>query len=76
MIYSITVVQGKVDLADPKSDDDLRLDFEGIHVLSTGSIYAFAVSSGYVHIYIHLLAREAHSSKPRHRSSQSPTIGP
>ena len=42
-------MQGKVDLADPESQDDLRLDFEGIHILSTGTVYALAESTGYVH---------------------------
>ena len=39
-------VQGRVELADPKTSDELRLDFEGIHVVSTGSVYAYAESSG------------------------------
>ena len=47
MNHVVKDVQGKVDLADPKSEDDLRLDFEGIHVLSTGTVYALAVSTGY-----------------------------
>ncbi|EJF60599.1 hypothetical protein BD309DRAFT_958957 [Dichomitus squalens] len=44
---SIAIIHGKVDLAEPKSDDDLRLDFEGVHVLSTGTVYALAVSTGH-----------------------------
>ena len=51
MNHVVKDVQGKVDLADPKSEDDLRLDFEGIHVLSTGTVYALAVSTGYSTIH-------------------------
>ncbi|KAL1942983.1 hypothetical protein VTO73DRAFT_4654 [Trametes versicolor] len=42
----IAVIHGKLDLSDPDSSDELRLDFEGIHVLSTGSVYALAESGG------------------------------
>ncbi|KAI1782212.1 hypothetical protein LXA43DRAFT_932813 [Ganoderma leucocontextum] len=44
---NIAIIHGKVDLADPESQDDLRLDFEGIHVLSTGAVYAIAESTGH-----------------------------
>ena len=43
------ISQGRLDLSDPESSDELRLDFEGIHVLSTGTIYAMAESGGCVH---------------------------
>ncbi|RPD62600.1 hypothetical protein L226DRAFT_532406 [Lentinus tigrinus ALCF2SS1-7] len=42
----IAIIHGRVELGDPKSSDELRLDFEGIHVVSTGSVYAFAESPG------------------------------
>ena len=35
-----------MELSDPKSSDELHLDFEGIHVVSTGTVYAFAESLG------------------------------
>ncbi|KAI0644285.1 hypothetical protein C8Q79DRAFT_913528 [Trametes meyenii] len=43
---NVAIIHGKVDLSDPESSDELRLDFEGIHVLSTGAVYAHAESSG------------------------------
>ncbi|RDX47178.1 hypothetical protein OH76DRAFT_1558028 [Lentinus brumalis] len=43
----IAIIHGRVELSDPKSSDDLRLDFEGIHVVSTGTVYAFAESPGH-----------------------------
>ncbi|KAI0334632.1 hypothetical protein GY45DRAFT_1269816, partial [Cubamyces sp. BRFM 1775] len=43
---NIAVIHGRLDLSDPGSSDELRLDFEGIHVLSTGTIYAMAESGG------------------------------
>ncbi|KAI0351865.1 hypothetical protein OH77DRAFT_1486589 [Trametes cingulata] len=44
---NIAVIHGKIDLSDPESSEALRLDFEGIHVLSTGTVYAFAESVGH-----------------------------
>ncbi|KAM5544439.1 hypothetical protein V8D89_002099 [Ganoderma adspersum] len=44
---NVAIIHGKVDLADPESQDDLRLDFEGIHILSTGTVYALAESTGH-----------------------------
>ncbi|KAJ8489989.1 hypothetical protein ONZ51_g2566 [Trametes cubensis] len=43
---NIAIIHGRLDLSDPESSDELRLDFEGIHVLSTGTIYAMAESGG------------------------------
>ncbi|KAI0763836.1 hypothetical protein BD413DRAFT_483618 [Trametes elegans] len=43
---NIAVIHGKIDLSDPESSEELRLDFEGIHVLSTGTVYARAESAG------------------------------
>ncbi|KAI0742037.1 hypothetical protein C8Q80DRAFT_1197624 [Daedaleopsis nitida] len=47
---SIAIIHGKLDLSDRKSSGEMRLDFEGIHVLSTGSVYAYAECTGYVFI--------------------------
>lgn len=38
-------------MSDPDSSDELRLDFEGIHVLSTGSVYALAESGGCAYLH-------------------------
>ncbi|KAI0666870.1 hypothetical protein C8Q78DRAFT_1057520 [Trametes maxima] len=43
---NVAIIHGKVDLSDPESSEELRLDFEGIHVLSTGAVYAHAESTG------------------------------
>ncbi|KAI8974598.1 hypothetical protein BD414DRAFT_498160 [Trametes punicea] len=43
---NVAVIHGKVDLSDPESSRELRLDFEGIHVLSTGTFYAMVESAG------------------------------
>lgn len=40
--------QGKVELTNIKTSEDFRLDFEGVHFLSNGSIYGFAVPPTYV----------------------------
>ncbi|KAI0071333.1 hypothetical protein K474DRAFT_1607089 [Panus rudis PR-1116 ss-1] len=42
----ISIIHGKVDLTDPKSSEELRLDFDGVHFMSNGSIYAFAEPNG------------------------------
>nr|QIE48439.1 hypothetical protein [Trametes gibbosa] len=42
----IAIIHGKIDLSEPDSSEELRLDFEGVHVLSTGSVYAIAESTG------------------------------
>ncbi|OSD00125.1 hypothetical protein PYCCODRAFT_1453440 [Trametes coccinea BRFM310] len=42
----IAMIHGKIDLSEPDDSEELRLDFEGIHVLSTGTIYAMAESAG------------------------------
>ena len=46
MILTMVRCQGRLDLADPESSDEMRLEFEGIHVVSTGSVYAYAESPG------------------------------
>ncbi|KAI0365183.1 hypothetical protein BV20DRAFT_973479 [Pilatotrama ljubarskyi] len=43
---NIAIIHGKVDLFEPESSEALRLDFEGIHVVSTGTVYALAESTG------------------------------
>ena len=40
--------QGKIDLADPSTEDEMRLEFDGVHFLSNGSFYSVAESIGYV----------------------------
>ncbi|KAI0069873.1 hypothetical protein K474DRAFT_1746897, partial [Panus rudis PR-1116 ss-1] len=42
----ISIIHGKVDLTDSKSSEELRLDFDGVHFISNGSIYAFAEPNG------------------------------
>ncbi|CDO68165.1 hypothetical protein BN946_scf184938.g17 [Trametes cinnabarina] len=43
----IAIIHGKVDLSEPGNSEELRLDFEGIHILSTGTVYAMAESTGH-----------------------------
>lgn len=38
--------QGKIDFTDPESSEELRLEVDGVHFVSNGSIYAFAEPSG------------------------------
>lgn len=33
------------------SSEDIRLDFEGIHFVSNGSLYGLAESNGYAFVY-------------------------
>ncbi|KAH7885835.1 hypothetical protein F5I97DRAFT_1809172 [Phlebopus sp. FC_14] len=42
----IAMVHGRIDLTDPDNHDDVRLEFEGIHFISNGSIYGFAEPNG------------------------------
>ncbi|KAH9855277.1 hypothetical protein C2E23DRAFT_815072 [Lenzites betulinus] len=44
--HNVAIIHGKIDLSEPDSSEELRLDFEGIHVLSTGSVYAMAENTG------------------------------
>ncbi|EGN95289.1 hypothetical protein SERLA73DRAFT_61030, partial [Serpula lacrymans var. lacrymans S7.3] len=37
---------GRIDLVDPKNVGDMRLDFEGVHIIGNGSIYGFAEPIG------------------------------
>lgn len=34
--------QGKIDLSDPETSEEMRLELEGVHFVSNGSLYAFA----------------------------------
>jgi len=40
------VEQGRIELTDPSNSDNLRLEFQGIHFISNGSMYGFAEPSG------------------------------
>ena len=40
------VEQGRIELTDSENSDNLRLEFQGIHFISNGSIYGFAEPSG------------------------------
>ncbi|KAH9926336.1 uncharacterized protein BXZ73DRAFT_49527 [Epithele typhae] len=42
----IAIIHGKIEFSDPMSSDELHLDFEGVHVVSTGTVYAFAEGPG------------------------------
>ncbi|KZT68761.1 hypothetical protein DAEQUDRAFT_765968 [Daedalea quercina L-15889] len=38
----ISIIHGRIELSEPKASEELSLDFDGIHFISNGSIYAFA----------------------------------
>jgi len=38
----VAIIHGRIELSEPKASEELRLDFDGIHFISNGSIYAFA----------------------------------
>jgi len=40
--------QGRIELTDANTSEDLRLEFEGVHFVANGSIYGFAEPNGYV----------------------------
>ncbi|EGO20800.1 hypothetical protein SERLADRAFT_442156 [Serpula lacrymans var. lacrymans S7.9] len=42
----IAMIHGRIDLVDPKNVGDMRLDFEGVHIIGNGSIYGFAEPIG------------------------------
>ncbi|KAG9309577.1 hypothetical protein JVU11DRAFT_10558 [Chiua virens] len=42
----IAMIHGKIDLTDPTSAYDMQLEFYGVHFVSNGSIYGFAVPNG------------------------------
>ncbi|KDR80565.1 hypothetical protein GALMADRAFT_61277 [Galerina marginata CBS 339.88] len=43
---SIALVHGRIELTDPSDSDNLRLEFEGVHFVSNGTIYGFAEPAG------------------------------
>ncbi|KAJ7281576.1 hypothetical protein C8J57DRAFT_1500270 [Mycena rebaudengoi] len=47
-------VRGKIELTDETTSEELRLEFEGIHFISNGTMYAFAEPSGR-HVDLRLL---------------------
>lgn len=53
-------MQGHIELMNTNSSEDIRLDFEGIHFVSNGSLYGFAEPNGYVS---HSCSRLMHSVK-------------
>ncbi|THH29492.1 hypothetical protein EUX98_g4697 [Antrodiella citrinella] len=42
----VAIIHGKIDLADPSTEEELRLEFDGVHFLSNGSIYTLAEPTG------------------------------
>ncbi|KAH0836346.1 hypothetical protein J3R83DRAFT_7899 [Lanmaoa asiatica] len=42
----IAMVHGRFDFTDPTCADEMRLEFDGVHFLSNGSIYGFAEPNG------------------------------
>ncbi|KAH9829949.1 uncharacterized protein C8Q71DRAFT_717557 [Rhodofomes roseus] len=38
----VAIIHGRIELSEPNASEELRLDFDGIHFVSNGSIYAFA----------------------------------
>ncbi|KAF8817515.1 hypothetical protein BYT27DRAFT_7199045 [Phlegmacium glaucopus] len=42
----IALVHGRIELTNPSNSENLRLEFQGIHFISNGSIYGFAEPSG------------------------------
>ncbi|PPQ90771.1 hypothetical protein CVT25_010160 [Psilocybe cyanescens] len=54
LINSMALVHGRIELTDPSEAENLRLEFEGIHFVSNGSIYGFAEPPGR-HIDIRML---------------------
>ncbi|KAG6827207.1 hypothetical protein H0H92_012791 [Tricholoma furcatifolium] len=51
---SIALVHGRIELTDSETNEDLRLEFEGVHFILNGSIYGIAEPPGH-HIDIRLL---------------------
>lgn len=42
------ITQGKIDFTDPRKSDEFRLEVDGVHFISNGTIYAFAQPVRYV----------------------------
>ncbi|KAG5352136.1 hypothetical protein C0989_003604 [Termitomyces sp. Mn162] len=51
---TISLVHGRIELTDAITNEDLRLEFEGVHFIMNGSIYGLAEPPGH-HIDIRLL---------------------
>ena len=51
------------------------LDFEGVHILSTGTVYALAESTGYVYSPQSPLSAYQMLLKAWHRSAEPPRVG-
>ncbi|KAF9054394.1 hypothetical protein BJ165DRAFT_1412859 [Panaeolus papilionaceus] len=47
---AVTMIHGKIELTDPTDAENLRLDFEGVHFITNGSIYGFARTYGPIDI--------------------------
>lgn len=61
----MTAMKGRIELSDPDASEDLRLDFDGIHFISNGSIYAFAET-----VYVTVLHRALAMLTLRHSQSR------
>lgn len=42
----IAIIHGKVELSEPHASEELKFDFDGVHFISNGSIYALSEPSG------------------------------
>ncbi|KAG8214982.1 hypothetical protein J3R82DRAFT_8385 [Butyriboletus roseoflavus] len=43
----IAMIHGRIDFTDPTRADEMRLEFDGVHFLSNGTIYGFAEPNGH-----------------------------
>ncbi|KAK0434656.1 hypothetical protein EV421DRAFT_1839657 [Armillaria borealis] len=46
MSEDLVLINGRIELTDENTKDDLKFDFEGVHFIPNGSIYGFAEPSG------------------------------
>ncbi|KAJ7668346.1 hypothetical protein B0H17DRAFT_1209956 [Mycena rosella] len=51
---NVALIHGKIELTDESTSEDLRLEFEGIHIISNGTMYALAQPTGQ-HVDLRLL---------------------
>ncbi|KAL0955123.1 hypothetical protein HGRIS_004036 [Hohenbuehelia grisea] len=68
----IALVHGRIEFTDVNTAEDLRLEFEGVHFISNGSIYGFAEPTGR-HIDIRLLPSLVPDA---HRNATAKIIAP
>lgn len=61
----MTSVKGRIELSEPDASEDLRLDFDGIHFISNGSIYAFAETVCVAMFYLALTKLKSRDSQSR-----------